>query len=174
MKLIKIILGIAVVVVAAFFVVGELLPGTYQVKRSVVIQAERERIHTLVGDLTAWPQWSPWLEGDPTIKTTLGPKTSGVGAHQSWTSKRGPGELTFTESSVAGGIVYDMSFDQGRFRSQGALRYADASPGVRVTWTMTGDNAGSLFGGYLALAMESMVGPDFERGLEKLKAAAEK
>lgn len=174
MKFLKIILGIAVVLVAIFFVVGQFLPRAYLVKRSVVIQAERDRIHALVGNLNAWREWSPWMEDDPTLKTTIGRKATGVGAHQSWTSKRGPGELTFTESSSTSGIAYDMSFDKGRFRSQGSVEYTDASPGTRVTWTMTGDDGGSLFGRYFAVMTDSMVGPKFERGLEKLKAAAEK
>ena len=174
MQFIKIILGVVVVLVAAFFVVGQFLPRSYLVERSVVIQAERNRIHALVGDLKAWPQWSPWIEDDPTIKTTIGQKATGIGAHQSWTSKSGPGELTFTESSPDTGITYDMSFEQGRFRSRGVVQYADASPGVRVTWTMTGDDGGRLLGRYLAVMTDSMVGPKFERGLEKLKAAAEK
>ena len=38
----------------------------------------------LVGDLTQWPEWTPWQEMDPKMQTTFGEQTTGVGAHQSW------------------------------------------------------------------------------------------
>ena len=174
MKALKIILGIAVTLVAVFFVVGQFLPPTYSVQRSVVIEADRERIHALVGDLNAWPEWSPWIERDPTIETTIGEKATGIGAHQSWTSADGPGELTFTRSSSISGVAFDMAFDEGKFKSEGALNYTPEGQNVRVTWIMSGDNSHSIVGRYMALGFDAMVGPIFERGLEKLKAAAEK
>ena len=70
------------------------------------------------------------------------------------------------------GIVYDMSFDQGAYVSTGAIRYAPEGDGTRVTWTMDGE-AGGWFQRYFVAMMDRMVGPMFERGLEKLKAAAE-
>jgi hypothetical protein len=45
--------------------------------------------------------------------------------------------------------------------------------GTRVTWTLTTDFSGSLVGRYFGLALDSMVGPDYERGLAKLKTLAE-
>lgn len=174
MKVIKWIVGIVVLLVAAFFVVGQFLPKTYAFERSIVVDADRAEVHELVSDLKAWPKWSPWIEEDPSIKTTLGEKTEGVGAHQSWTSDNGPGELTLTESSPESGVAYDMSFNEGQFKAEGAIRYASDGEGTRVTWSMNGDDGGTLVGRYFALMTDSMVGPMFERGLEKLKAAAEK
>ncbi len=41
-------------------------------------------------------------------------------------------------------------------------------------WRMTGDNGNNPIGGVYALLMDTMGGPDFERGLGKLKAAPER
>jgi len=44
----------------------------------------------------------------------------------------------------------------------------------KVTWSMSGDMDMPVIGGYFALLMPRMVGGDFEKGLAKLKAQAEK
>ncbi|MCA9782849.1 MAG: SRPBCC family protein [Candidatus Cloacimonetes bacterium] len=162
-------LGVLILVVV---VVGLFLPRDYEVSRSIVIQASREAVHARVGELRAWPNWSPWLENDPTIVTTLGETTTGVGASQSWTSKEGPGELTFTECSLEQGIAYDMVFDN-RHRSKGVMSYEDDPGGVRVTWGMTGRMELPVIGGYFCLLMDTMVGPMFDTGLSKLKTVVE-
>ena len=45
--------------------------------------------------------------------------------------------------------------------------------GTRVTWTLDTDFSGSLIGRYFGLALDRMVGPDYEKGLAQLKAVAE-
>ena len=44
---------------------------------------------------------------------------------------------------------------------------------VRVTWTMTGEKTFMVKGMGFFRSMDRMIGPDFEKGLEQLKAAAE-
>jgi hypothetical protein len=70
-------------------------------------------------------------------------------------------------------VVYDMSFDGGKYVSTGAIRYEVGDGGTRVTWEMIGENDG-VIGRYFGLMMESMVGPSFEQGLSRLKHAAER
>ena len=166
------LIGLVVLAVLAVGV-GFLLPSSYTVERSVVIDAEPARVHALVDDLRRWPEWEPWRESDPSIVVTLGTATQGVGAHQSWTGSMGGGELTFTASSPERGVEYDMSFDEGKWRSVAAVRYEPEGGGTRVVWTMSGDMGMNPLDRYFALLMDAMTGPMFERGLEKLKAAAE-
>ena len=107
MKIVKWLAIIIVVLVVVFILIGFVLPKNYNVERSVVIRAEPAAIHTLVGELRAWDRWTPWQEADPTIVTTFGETTAGVGAS---------GELTFTQCSPETGVVYDMvgpMFEQG-------------------------------------------------------------
>ncbi|MEZ4270948.1 MAG: SRPBCC family protein [Myxococcota bacterium] len=156
-----------------FLIGGLMLPSAYRVERSIVVQADRAQIHQLVGDLDQWPQWTPWQETDPTVRTTVGDQSTGVGAHQSWVGKSGSGELTLTESSPQTGISYDMSFDGGAFQSTSSMRYEDAAEGVKVVWSLNGDNGYNILGRYFARMMDDMVGPYFEKGLAKLKNQAE-
>ena len=173
MKIVKWLAIIIAVVVVLFVLIGFTLPKDYSVERTVVIQADPAAVHTLVGDLTAWDQWTPWLDADPTIVTTFGDVTSGVGASQTWTGESGDGKLTFTQCSPETGVLYDMSFNEGKYVSIGALDYTLVDGGTQVTWRMAGEMGSNPISRYIGAMMDAMVGPMFEKGLGQLKSAAE-
>jgi len=166
----KLLIGLVVLVVI-LVVVGIFLPKDYEVRRSVVVDAKPSAVHKYVGDLEKWKEWEPWTEADPTLEVTLGKKTSGVGASQTWKSKDGDGKLTFTATDSDKGVEYDMSI--GEWSSKGALRYDAVEKKTKVTWEMAGTVDMPVIGGYLALMMDSWTGPYFEKGLAKLKAKVE-
>lgn len=173
----KILIGILVVLVVLVGV-GFFLPTEYAVAKSVTIDAPPAKVHEYVGDLKKWDEFMPWTEDDPTIVTTFGDKTTGVGAHQTWTGKDGEGELTFTKSDPQSGIAYDMAFIMGETRapSTSAMTYEKVDGGTKVTWTMEGDIADMMppvLSGYMGLMMEGSIGDLFDRGLTKLKAKVE-
>ena len=168
----KKILIVLVVIVAAVAVVGFFLPTEYDVGRSVVIDAPPAKVHDYVGNLKKWEEWGPWQAHDSSIKITYGEKTQGVGAHYSWTSQDGPGELTITKSDPQTGVEYDMLFDN-QFKAKGAVTYAKEGDGTRVTWSMSGNQDVPVVGGYFAALMDTMVGSYFEEGLANLKKKVE-
>ncbi len=170
-KRIGIGVGLATLVVIG---VAFLLPRTYAVSRTITATADVASIHALVGDLEQWPEWTPWVKSDPTIVVTFGNLTKGVGAHQSWTGDSGSGELTFTGSEPGSGITYDMNFDEGKYSSQGAIRYRAVGSATEIVWEMTGDNGYNPVSRYFGLMMDPMVGPMFEDGLNRLKLLVER
>lgn len=165
--------GVLGLLVAAVVAVGFALPSRFAVERAVVIEASPAAIHALVGDLRRWPEWSPWEEADSTIDITIGERAAGVGAHQSWTGESGSGELTVTASSPATGIDYDLVFDE-TWRNTATVRYEPLASGTRVVWTMRGDAGSNIVGRYFGVMMDGLVGPMFERGLEKLRERVER
>ncbi len=167
-KWIAVSLGALLIV---FVAVGMVLPSSYSLERSLTIDAAPETIHRLVGDLRQWPAWTPWIEADPTIQTTYGPTTTGVGASQTWTGKDGLGELTLTSSDPQTGVEYDIVFDE-RFMATGVLHYEATPNGTLVVWSMKGE-MDNFISRYMGLLMNALVGPDLESGLGKLKAVVE-
>ncbi len=163
-----------VTVLILLAVVGLMIPNDYEVSRSVEINADKEKIHKYVGDLEKWPAWSPWKEGDPTIETKIGEKSTGVGASQSWTGKEGDGRLEFVKSNEDKGIGYDLFFMGDKNKSYAEMNYNDANnDSVEVQWIMVGEINIPVIGGYFALMMDRMVGPMFEKGLGNLKTVTE-
>lgn len=162
------------IVVALFVAVGLFLPTNYHVTRSITIDATPDKIHSYVGNLDKWPAWSPWEKSDPSIKITPGNTRSGIGASQSWVGDSGSGSLTFTHSSPQMGIRYDMMFN-GTDPSTAEVVYTVSNDGksTTVNWNMDGELVMPVIGGYFAMLMDSMVGPMFDDGLQRLKKAVE-
>ena len=170
----KILIALLVLVVLVI-VLGLFLPTQYEVSRSIAIDAPRTKVHVLVGDLKRWDDWTPWKKHDPSLAVTLGAKTTGEGASQSWKGKDGDGELVFTKCTASNGVEFDMSFDQGRMMSKGAVLYEQQGDGTLVTWQLKGDldSLPPIMAGYFAAMMPSMVGNSFDEGLATLKAKVE-
>ena len=167
-------------IVGLVIVGGLILPNEINVRRSVIINAPVEVIHSNLNNLKKWPLWSPWLEQDSSIKTTIGEISQGVGASQVWQGAGGSGQLTFTQSSITQGIVYDMSFDGDSTLYQVGFSYqinddlsSSNSDKVTVTWTMKGEMSPIIIGNYFALLMDSLIGDSYLLGLEKLKVLSE-
>lgn len=175
MRFIKTAAVVLIILIVTVAVIGLFLPAKYSVESSIVINAAPEKVHNYVSDLKKWDEWAPWKEEDPSIVVTLGEKTSGAGASQSWVGDSGTGALTITESSPDNGIKYDLLFDGGTYECRGSVMYYRLPDGnTRVTWDMSGDMGKSLTSGYFALLMDTMVGNMFEKGLKNLKNVVEK
>src|SRR3954447_3126832 len=147
----------------------------YSVERSITVRAARSRVHDLVDDFHHWTAWSPWEDLDPALERTYSGPDRGVGAHYAWSGNRraGAGSMEITGSS-AEEIVVALEFLKP-FRSTSTTRFelTPAGEATTVTWRMTGEQKGlmGVFGRFMS--MDKLIGPDFEKGLVRLKAAAE-
>ncbi len=151
-------------------------PSTFAVERSRTIAAEPDVVFTLVDDFHHWPKWSPWEGLDPNIETTFGGAESGTGATYDWTGNEevGTGKMTITASDAPRSIVIDLQFiEPWASRADNTFTFEPDGEGTRVTWSMSGDN--DFMGKAMSLFMDvdTMIGADFERGLDKLAEAAE-
>jgi len=97
-----------------------------------------------------------------------------VGATYSWDGKStGQGTLTITKSEPGKGIGYDLSFQQGKFKSTGTITIEPAGEGFNVIWSNEGELGSNPINRYFGLMMDRMMGPDFETGLGNLKKRVE-
>ncbi len=155
-------------------IIGYLLPTNFTVSRTETISSTAAHIHEYVGDLNKWQTWTAWKGKDPEIAITIGERTTGIGASQSWTDKHGGGSLTFTSWSPEKGIEYDLFFQGGKYKSKSAIKYDTSSQTrTRVHWTLEGDMSMPIIGGYFALFMKYSIGKMFQDGLNQLKTIVE-
>ena len=155
-------------------IVGLLLPRTYHIERSIVINATNEDIYPQIANLRNWENWSVWnTKVDPTMVSQFSGAEEGEGARQTWTGdKMGKGSLTITQADPATGIWYELVFEEN-FKSPGSIMFEQAGSATRVVWGMSGDMGNNVFGRYMLLIMDRMVGDDFENGLSGLKKISE-
>lgn len=152
--------------VAAFLLIGLILPSSYRVERSTTVVAPPAAIHPLIASLRdGWTQWDPFQK--PGKKLEYAGAAEGAGAVQSWDG--GASRLSIVASDPATGISYELS--HGSFQTKGAVSLAPAGNGTRVTWTDAGDL--NIVLRWMRPVIEKKLGATFERGLANLKAKAE-
>ena len=174
-KVLKAIVWILAALVVIFVGGGYLLPSEVSLQRQTVINAPPEKVFALVSGYKRFNEWSPWAELDPkAIYTFEGPE-SGVGAKMSWASNDpnvGAGSQTITEDVPNSRVTIDLDFGaMGKSQSYWDLKPEGA--GTSATWGFKMQLDG-IMDRWFGLLMERFIGPDYEKGLAKLKALAEK
>jgi hypothetical protein len=148
----------------------------YTVARSTTIAAPAQRVHTLVSDFHAWPQWSPWEDLDPQMRRSYSGPDSGAGAAYAWEGNRkaGKGDMTITGDTPEQ-IDIALHFEKP-FKERNRLAFVLTPAGdtsTAVEWRMNGELSGIMRLFSIVKSMDSLIGPDFEKGLARLKRVAE-
>jgi len=150
--------------------------SSFEVTRSTTIQADPARVHDLVDDFHRWTAWSPWEDLDPNLSRTYTGPSSGVGAHYAWRGNRkaGEGSMEITGSSSER-IEIELAFMKPmRNTQQVEFVLTPTGSGTDVTWRMSGQHEGVMMNLFSkVVSMDRLIGKDFEKGLARLKAAAE-
>jgi hypothetical protein len=174
-KLLKAIVWILAALVVIFIGGGYLLPGEVNMQRQAVINAPPEKVFALVGGYKRFNEWSPWAELDPNAVYTFEGPESGVGAKMSWASnnpKVGAGSQTITKHFANSRVAVDLDFGaMGKSQSTWDLRPEGA--GTLARWGFKMKLEG-IMDRWFGLLMERFIGPDYDKGLAKLKVLAEK
>lgn len=164
-------------IIAAFCVVAATRPADFKISRSAVLPAPPATVFAQVNDLQRWNDWSPWAKLDPNVKNTFEGPQAGVGATLSWAgnSEVGEGKMTITESAPSERVVMALEFYKPMpGKSTTEFTFKPEGNGTAMTWTMSGKNnfVGKCVG--LVMDCDKMVGGQFEKGLENLRAVVAK
>ncbi|MEO1174602.1 MAG: SRPBCC family protein, partial [Myxococcota bacterium] len=168
--------AIALVALVALFVFAvSVQPDTFHVERSTEIDAPAAVVYAQVSDFNAWEKWNPWLKMDPTTKNENQGQPGEVGHSNRWDGeKTGKGSMVITAVTPAERVDFDLKFVEP-YESEATVAFQldRAGSGTKLTWTMDGKN--DFMGKVMALAMDldEVIGPDYERGLADIKTLAE-
>jgi len=175
MKFIKKFLLFLVLLAAVLAVVGFFLPSTAHVERDITIGAPPCTVFATVNTFQTFNEWSPWYELDPETTYSFSGPPIGPGARMSWTSDNpdvGNGSQEIVASEPCSLVRTKLDFaDEGT--ADAFFRLEPAGTATRVTWGFETDFGYNLIGRYFGLFFDSMLGPDYEKGLANLKAFAE-
>jgi hypothetical protein len=147
----------------------------YVVERRRHVEAPAEAIHGRLVDLRRWESWSPWEDLDPGQERTYGGPERGVGAWYAWSGNRkaGEGRMEIVAADDRR-ITIDLRFLRP-FRSQSTTEFhlEPDGDGTLVIWRMIGVKTFMTKVMGVFLSMDKMLGPDVEKGLDRLKTEAE-
>jgi len=177
MKVVAIIFGVFILAVAGVLAYAATRPDVFQVRRSTTITAPPEKIFPLINDFKSWTAWSPYEKKDPAMKRTYGATPAGKGATYAWDgdSNVGGGNMVITDAPPPSKVALDLNMTRPMTaHNKVELTLVPAGNATTVTWSMHGETPywAKIF--HVFFNMDKMVGGDFESGLAKLKAAAEK
>jgi hypothetical protein len=160
---------------ALLLVAGLLLPGSAHVERSVTTTARPDTVYEIVSGFARFNEWSPWADLDPKARYSYSGPPSGVGATMTWTSDKpavGSGRQEILAVEPGRSVTTKLDFgEQGVSTSR--IDIAPAPGGSRITWSFDTSFEGNFLGRYFGPFFDRMIGPDYERGLSRLKAIAE-
>ena len=150
---------------------------TYTVTRSATIDAPPARVFEEIADFHNWTHWSPWEDLDPDLTRTYSGSESGKGAAYAWSGNRkvGQGRMEITDTIEPSRVQIDLAFLKPfKAQSEAVFTIDPDGTGSRVTWVINGEK--SLMTKVMGVfkSMDSMIGPDLEKGLARLKATTER
>jgi uncharacterized protein YndB with AHSA1/START domain len=174
--MLKRILGVLVLAIAAVLIYAATKPDTFTLQRSTSIAAPPDKVYPLISDVKAFNTWNPWALKDPATRMAYEGPPSGVGAAYSWDSEPlGAGRMEITEAAAPGRVAARLEFKRP-FEVTNRVEFTlqPQGPNTHVTWAMSGPMpyVSKLMTTFVS--MDRMVGADFEAGLANLKALAEK
>ena len=178
--LVKILIGVAGVLVL-FVAVVATRRSSYHVERKLEVVAPADLVFGVLNDLHQFAGvlvlfGSPWEKADPNMQKTFEGPAAGVGQSVAWSGNMqvGKGRMTIEESVPGQSVGVKLEFVKPMASTATcALTLARTPTGSLVTWSMDGNHnfMGKAFGVFMN--MDNMLGTDIEKGLARLKAAAE-
>ena len=175
MKTLKRIFLAIVIILILLAIVAFLLPKTYHVERSTVIKGNKVLIYDLTSNLGKWDLWTPWNKkmDSTAVFELIGPDGK-VGVLRKWDGKViGNGQMMLTQLVPGELVGYDISFQKGKYKSQGKLVIETTGDSAKVSWIDEGDLGYNPISRYMGLFMGKMLTPDFDKGLAGLKKVVE-
>lgn len=172
-KKIAIGLGLVIVIVLGL---ATTKPDSFEIERVATIKAPPEKIMPLLSDFHNWTIWSPWEHLDPNMQRTFSGAVSGKGAVYAWkgNSDVGEGRMEIVEMVSPTRLVIKLDF-LTPVESNNMTEFALVPQGEQttVTWKMKGPMPFVSKIMTVFVSMETLIGPDLDRGIAKLKVSAE-
>ena len=168
MKILKIIIIVFAIIIAAFLIIAALLPKQFHVEQSIEIDRPVEFAFNEVNTLRNWENWSPFDDEDSEMKHLYKGPASGVGAESIWESeKQGNGSMKISESTPFKKIVTDLDFgEQGT--ASGYFNFTEEDGKTTVRWVMDTETAYPVERVVYAL-MKGMMETSFQIGWQHVK-----
>lgn len=165
------IAAVALIIVGGSF----LLPPRAVVTRSIEIAAPPDKVFAVVGDLRRFNEFSPWADLDPNITYTFEGPESGLGQQMNWSSEHadvGKGSQTIIRYEPPTFVETQLDFGV-RGKPVSSFELVPTTSGTRVTWVFKAGLEG-IPAKWFGLMFDRWIGNDYEKGLAKLKAVAER
>jgi uncharacterized protein YndB with AHSA1/START domain len=175
MAILKTLLRAILFLAIGFLLIGLILPKTTHVEREVTIDRPPAKVFAMLDSYRRFNEWSPWFARDPKAEYVYEGPATGIGASMRWASEQsdvGSGRQTIIESEPSSRVVAKLEFD-GQGDARATFTLTPQGGGTRVVWGFDTDHGMNPLSRWFGLLFDRMIGPDYEKGLAKLKMVME-
>lgn len=168
------VLAVAVVGVVAYAAATQ--PDTFRIERKATISAPADKLVGILSDLRRGAEWSPYEKKDLAMNKTFSGPAAGPGAKLEWDGNSDVGAGTLTVAAVTPSKV-TLNLNMIRpMNASNVIEYTLTPQGnaTSMTWAMHGPMPLISKVMCVFIDLDRMVGGDMERGLQDLKALAER
>lgn len=178
MKFLKLFLGILVALIAIVLIISLLLPGSFDVQRTITIEQPKTVVYDYIKYLKNQDNFSKWTKIDPAMKKIFHGEDGTVGFVSAWSSDHkdvGKGEQEIIKIEEGLRIDYELRFIEPWESTSPAFMSVDSISATQtiVTWGFHGEMAVPMNLMLLFMDMEENLGDDLAGGLDNLKQILE-
>jgi len=173
---VAIIAIVVAIAIAAVLIFAATKPDAFRIERSITIKSPPEKIFPLLDDLHAHSSWSPF-EKDPNMKRKHSGTPRGTGSVYEWEGNRevGKGRIAIVDTVPPSKVMLKLDmFTPFEAHNSVDFTLVPNGGGTNVIWGMQGKQPFMMKLMSTVINCEKMVGRQFEEGLAKLKAIAER
>lgn len=166
-----------VIIIGAILVMGAIEPTDAIVTRTILIKAPKEAVWEQIVHFKNWPNWSPWIQKDSTVKITYTGTDGEPGSSYRWVGNpelTGEGEMKNVAVSE-NTLNCEMTIvEPWHMEAKIALVVKDTTDDMqKVTWTFVKHTPYPLNAMNMFVNIDKYMGGDFESGLKNMKTFVE-
>ncbi|MBP9068398.1 MAG: GyrI-like domain-containing protein [Bacteroidia bacterium] len=170
-KVVYVIIGLVVV----YLILCLIGPKDSSISRSIVINQKPDIVKAALLDFKFFNEkWSPWTEKDPNMKIEYSGEVGKVGCKYDWSGNDEvkSGSMEFV-GVVGDTIKQKLIFKDWAMISNVYLITTPEGAGSKVTWSLSMPMGFIWRGMGIFMTGEKAMGPDFDKGIAKMKIAME-
>lgn len=173
MKVLKVILILLGILVAAVLIIPLFTPATAEVKAEIEIDLDAAKIFPLVASFENREAWDPWVSQDSTTLVSIDSKPGFVGSTYSWDGEKlGTGKMEVVSVKEGTYIESSLWFGEVETPSLVEWNFTPTEHGTNVVWSFSQETRypvgrlGMIFG-------KVFLKQSFDTGLSNLKTYLE-
>jgi len=162
-------------VILLLVVIGIILPSSYHVERSVIINRPGKTIFPYLNKMQKWGSWTALnVNKDYSLEQTFFGPEQGIGSGMKYQGdKLGKGEIRIVDNELDDHVTFSLLINN-RFNTKGNI-LIESLPDQEsiVTISLDGDVGFHLPNRYIILMMDNIAGSLFQESLNRLKTVVE-
>ena len=142
-------------------------------ERSTTIDASKDFVYEHVSTFAGMNEWSPWTEKDPEMTSSIEGEDGAIGTVYKWSGNDDVGVGSQTITELGDGMIKTHMVFEGMGEADATIQLTEADGKTTATWHYDQDVTfpGTIF--MMFVDMEEMLGPDYQKGMDKLKELVE-